>query len=864
MSLNSKKIDNENNEKSQKSENEIQDEKPKFNYINTNISEENANNEESNIMAKILSANEINNDIAIHSLSDYIEEKESDNDLSSVNSQEYKKTYEEPGNFSYLIISDKVKSFKFKSKNNNKSNDDFSELSNIENFSFLDINSCFRLIINIIIDDDSLESSKNLLKIFSNILISLRDLDNINIKTNDILICLYFQHFSSYNTFQQIFPNLDFYYCTFTNEYFCSYGNVISGNDTPLTVLNFYKPKLTIINIYKFFYCEILNELLTKVNLDQREIAKTLLVVNWTNGKKYKTSSNKHHNALILSNIIRISNKGNMIVIPDIYYYPYNNKDFFGYLHKYNLEDVKNTSNHEWSMLSFHPIDHRFNFINMNYDFYLILKEYYQYNINDYAHIFYHDYKMSLFLNDNTKELKVYMIKDIKIEYKEIPYNFVDVFYDYVHRKSSEFANVFNLIKSLFSFKEMTFLKFAKKFFILFKMCSLIWDFFWLSLTIIIIYAVLNDAISQTSIEYDYFITFFFGLLTFILLSVSLFNVKNRPIIKNNIIIRNEIRKNYSKFVFILIYIFHYIYFMFFITSAIIALINIKSNKSHDTSETNKNHGPYTLSNGKFLSLLITNILLYIIPIFFRPSNFLTKGFIYYLLVQFPTILNFFYFPYIISPIKHISSKYLSQENLYIFIYIILNSAMTILSLTLDDEKRSRRMTFFYTLATINCVLNSIRVLSIVVGYIIEITFNNNINSGKIPDYIVNDYPKNQDSIKINQNNNKILNNTRNTAQISENNKLYSEEGKKPKKEYFENDVKDELYDNVNIDNYEYSPVCNVKKTSWKRKSLGDFLNKKNYGENALIDKEKIDKIYRSDVIVKKRIIEKNDRSSNK
>ena len=119
---------------------------------------------------------------------------------------------------------------------------------------------------------------------------------------------------------------------------------------------------------------------------------------------------------------------------------------------------------------------------------------------------------------------------------------------------------------------------------------------------------MLNDAISQTSIEYDYFITFFFGLLTFILLSVSLFNVKNRPIIKNNIIIRNEIRKNYSKFVFILIYIFHYIYFMFFIVSSIIALINIKSKGSSDISHIQKTQGYKTLSNKKFLSLLIFNI----------------------------------------------------------------------------------------------------------------------------------------------------------------------------------------------------------------------------------------------------------------
>ena len=852
--LNDKKNDN-----NLKYENEIQEEKSSDNNINLNIPEKNMNNEEPNIMAKILGPNEVK-DYITKSTINFIEEKESNNDLSSVNSEEFKKTYNEPGNFNFFIISDKVKSFKFESKNNINNNDDY-EFNNKENFSFIDINNCFRLIINIIIDDDSLESSKNLRKIFNNILISLLELDNVNIKTTDILICLYFQYFSSNKTFSQIFPNLDFYFCNNTNEYFCSYGNVISGNDTPLTVLSFYKPKSTLINIYKFFYCEILNELLPKVNLDQREIGKTLLIVNWTNGKKYKTSINKHHKGLILADIVRISNKRNMIVIPDIYYYPFNDKDWLGYIHKYNLEDTKNITNHEWEMLSFHPIDHRFNFINMNYSFFLLLKEFYQYNICDYAHIYYHDYKMSLFLNDNSKEVKIHMIKDIKIEYKEIPYNFVDVFFDFIHKKSSEFANVFNLIQSIFSFKQMTFLKFIKKIFTLFKICSLLWDFFWLSFSIMIIYAVLNDAIIQDSVSLDYFVTFFFGLLAILSLSLSLSNIKNKPKIKKNIIQRNQYRKVSSKFIFVLIYIFHYIYFMFFIVSSIIALINIKSKGSSDISHIQKTQGYYTFSNKKFLSLLIANVCLYIIPIFFRPSNFLTKGFVFYLLIEFPTLLNFFYFPYIILPIKHISSKNLSLENIYIFAYIILNSAMTMLSLALDDN-RNKRLDFFYSLATIYCVLNSVRLLSIIIGYIIEISFKDNINAGEEPGYIINDYPKESKSPENNNNDSKILDKEINRVQISENNNLYSFKDNDPNKKLFGINLKDEKFNNTNLDTCGYSsPACNIfKHKLWKNNNLSDFLDETIPGDNKLDDiKGKSVKNCQSDIIYKKKFIEKKN-----
>lgn len=125
------------------------------------------------------------------------------------------------------------------------------------------------------------------------------------------------------------------------NTFYCSYGEVISVNDTPIYVLNFYKESATFVEVYKFFYCNVINDLITLINADAKEIGKTFLVVNWPNGKLYKQSINKHFKSTILPNIFRICNNRNMVLIPDTNYHINFKKDFFGYINKYNLDSEK-------------------------------------------------------------------------------------------------------------------------------------------------------------------------------------------------------------------------------------------------------------------------------------------------------------------------------------------------------------------------------------------------------------------------------------------------------------------------------------------------------------------------------------------
>ena len=561
--------------------------------------------------------------------------------------------YKEIGDFNFISISEKVKPFLYKPQ---KSKEYSSHAFN--NFYFLDIANTYKMIINILVDDDSLHSSNNLSKIFELIVLSLKDLNDINITNKDFLVCIYFQHFSNDKTFKQIFPGLNFYNCNNwnlkMNTFYCSYGEVISVNDTPIYVLNFYKESATFVEVYKFFYCNVINDLITLINADAKEIGKTFLVVNWPNGKLYKQSINKHFKSTILPNIFRICNNRNMVLIPDTNYHINLKKDFFGYINKYNLDSEKIYVNLLWDSMCAYPIDHRFFFINMNFKLYLILNEYYQNNkINIYANPYYHDYNLSLYLKQQVKNIVIQKIQQIKIEYDDIPSSLNDFFYDYILRKGSEYANFIPLFFYFISFKNMSCIKFLQKFVVLFKLGCFLVEYFWLGLSLLISYAVFNDTFGSGNNNMDYFCSLGYAMIVILLLFISTIYIKNKTKIKHNRIYRNAKRNEESYLILYILYIVHYIYNAFFLICSIIALIHVEQGKAKQKG--NKDY--YLFQKKFFILLIILNFLFIILPLFIRPNNIISKGILYYIIAQLPNSTCFFHIPYLFTSIRNVNSS---------------------------------------------------------------------------------------------------------------------------------------------------------------------------------------------------------------
>ena len=794
-----------------------------FNDKNQN----NNNNNEDNVIANILKTNNIESKL-------YYKEDEKNynkikytkkNSSSSIN---INNEFNNIGDFSYINISEKVKPFIYKpQKNQEYSSHAFN------NFNFLDISNTYRMIINILIDDDSLHSSEDLLKIFESIILSLNSLGEINISNRDFLVCIFFQHFSYEETFREIFPGLNFYNCNNwnlkMNTFYCSYGDVLSVNDTPINILSFYKESATFVEVYKFFYCNILNDLITLINVDPKEIGKTFLIVNWPNGKIYEKSSNKYHKSRILSNIFRISNNRNIVLIPDIDYCPCGNKDYLGHIIKYNFDSDKVYINLVWYMSSGYPIDHRFFFINMNYKLYLIIKEYYQNIINIYSNEYYHDYNLTIYLKRKLKDITIQKIQQIKIEYSDLPSNLIDFFYDFSLRKGSEYANFCSLISYFFSCNNMTFSKFLQKFPLLIKLLCFFIEFFWLGLSLLISYAVYNETFGTESNKMDYFCSLGYAIIVIVLLFISLIFIKNKPKIKSNKIYRNIGRNKDSYVILLILYIVHYVYNIFFIICSIIGIAHV--NEGRNKSVDNKDY--YIFRKKYFIILIILFLIFSIAPSFVRPTNLASKGLLFYIFIQLLNSPCYFHIPYLFTCIRNINSSKRNYESLYIIIYTLLNGLLTIICLVFDT-KRQRRMDFIHAIFLILVILSGLKMVIIIIGICIQNKFIKKISTGQLPQYNIenSEYNKNLNDNNFNTYNNDDL-------------KLHKKESNLPIKCTYEN--QNMLQNNNNMDNNILKNKIGFEKDYSSQMDIipnnNLFLNESfDKNENNKIEEEKIQK----------------------
>ena len=701
---------------------------PRDNTLTRKYSFDNNDKEES-VVASIIRTNTINNDFFKKPKENKINRKIKYYKENITTAKHINNDYDQIGDFSFINVSEKVKPFTFKPRKVQDTS------HTLKNFNFLDIINNIRMIIIILVEDDTLHSSNDLLQIYQSIFLSLNSLGEINISYKNFLVLTFFRHFSYEETFKEIFPGLSFYKCKNLNlninNFYCSYGNVLSVNDTPINSLFFFKESSTFVEIYKFCYCDILNDLISLLNIDSKNIDKTFLLVNWPNGKIYERSINKYNKSRILSDIFRICNNKNMFLIPDINYTPYIKGDYFGHLHKYNFDSDKVYVNLIWDMICGYPIDHRFFFVNMNYKLYSIIKDYYQKNIiSIYANEYYHDYNLSIYLKRKISNISIKKLQQVKIEYNNLPSSLLDFFYDFNLKRGSEYANFYELISYFFSCKKMDCLKILKKIVLFFKLISFLIEFFWLGISLLISYAVFNETFGvDDNYNIDYFFSLVYAIIIFLLLFISNIFIKNKPRNKENKLYRNIKRNQDSYCILKILYIVHYLYDIFFFVCSIIAIIHL------DKGKYKENENNYYIFNKKyFILLLILNILFAIIPSFIRPSNLISKDFLYYLVLQLVNSTCYFHIPYLFTCIRNINSSKKKFESIYITMYILFNGLLTILCL-IFDQKTKIRMDFFYILSSILVILSGLKLLFIIIAICCQNQFNRKIATGQIPQY---------------------------------------------------------------------------------------------------------------------------------
>ena len=528
--------------------------------------------------------------------------------------------------------------------------------------------------------------------------------------------------------------------------------------------------------------------------------------------------------------MIKICGNKNKILIPDITFVPDLKDKIFGPMNKYCLENDKITINLHWYITCGYPIDHRFFFINMNYELFNVLKKYYQQDLIEiFANEYYHDYHLAIYLKQNMKTIEIQKILNIKVEYKDFPWNLSHYFQDIVLRRGSENANFFNLFFYFIFCKNLDFITFLIKIFIFFKLLYTFFQFFWLGITFLITYAIFNDTFGADGNKMDYFGSFGYVVMIIILLAVSLIYIKNEPNIKTDKIIRhNKLQRDKHNIIFIL-YIFHYIYFFFFIICTIIAFVHIKQGKYSDLNDSEY----YVFNSNNFIIVLFANIFIYFLPFFFRFSDIISKGFLYYLLFYIPCSPTFFNYPSLFTSMKTKNSKKKKEELIFVSIFVVFNGIVTVVCLVFDTT-RQRRVNFFFVSGIIFSILNAVKLIECIIGTCLIRSYNKKCLKNLKDDdnlYINNDYIYEENNWDIPQNS--VSTNAYFIANIKENNFFNEEKDNNIK------NIKDNI-DNNNINNKiiknnESNSKINSKKIV-KNSNISEQIFKKNFSNFTIVN----------------------------
>ena len=165
------------------------------------------NDKEETVVASIIRTNTINNDFFKKPKENKINSKIKYYKENITTAKHINNDYDQIGDFSFINVSEKVKPFTFKPRKVQDTS------HTLKNFNFLDIINNIRMIIIILVEDDTLHSSNDLLQIYQSIFLSLNSLGEINISYKNFLVLIFFQYFSYEETFKEIFPGLSFYNC---------------------------------------------------------------------------------------------------------------------------------------------------------------------------------------------------------------------------------------------------------------------------------------------------------------------------------------------------------------------------------------------------------------------------------------------------------------------------------------------------------------------------------------------------------------------------------------------------------------------------------------------------------------------------
>ena len=421
-------------------------------------------------------------------------------------------------------------------------------------------------IICILLKDDSTQSSKLLEKTLEEIYMNLRNTQDLGISSSNTLICIFVNNIQSYSLFHK-----DEIKTIKNNQNFYLYSTAHYSTNLQAKIVLFTKTiELTYVESLRCYYLGVIQQI--------RQDKKILFSSVITAGVEPKSLKK-----LILCSYNNLKIHGAAVGVVES-----NGYGLFSMIEQYERTHFNIYNMNFYGISAAVPISSLMSTIYIDDKIFVSLKEFYTYNFNINQSIDYHDYYLSLYFTQN--KINVHFFQDEIsgiLHTNELEYS--DYQEIWTNRYSGYYGNFFNLQKEFTNCES----SFFKKIFLFFQIIGFLIEFIYPALSTMVIYSIFYEAFDID----DYRLaTFFTMLYIFMLLASGMCSL----------ITKKPKEMKFSNF---FIYIFMEVYYLLVLICSVIAMNNVKRNKSKDE---------YKFNNAAISCIIVFTLIPYIIPLLLK------------------------------------------------------------------------------------------------------------------------------------------------------------------------------------------------------------------------------------------------------
>ena len=531
-------------------------------------------------------------------------------------------------------------------------------------------NGNYYYLITILIPSDSKDNSILLKTTLDSIDKNMAYLEKLEINAKDILILLFFENVKTANLFKNQDFNLNFKQQDYIYiECKAAYNDMKNTFDTIALTKNGIS---SVIEHIKTFYNDIVPDIKKQNGFIYTSVFKNGIIFN---------EEALSHSFLLLNDN---HNKGS-IVVPSIESIPqgiYSNINQYENVH-FNLYDLS-----YYDMASSVPINSFFNVMKINTPLLEDIQKFYKEKIKDNnCSIYYHDYSMSIYLKKLIYDINY--LTFVTGYFYETDIEYTDYLNKYIQKYSGYYANFFNLLDSFLTFAHCDILK---KIILFFQIIGMILLFFFPSLSTMVVYTIFYECFNiKDGRTAAFFSIVYFCFLIFA--GVTYKKTNTQSILNMNLI----------SFFFL---IFFEIYYIFILVCSVIAMNNVKKNKSLDR---------YKFNEAAISVIIVLNFAFGVLPMIFLIEKIIPNivNMFLYLLLGAPSSNSVFLMAYLFNSTDHSGGKNIEEQNGFMIIVFFLFNLL-FEGLIFFNTDRSQRVKAVLILSIIFTVYNFFKQLGII------------------------------------------------------------------------------------------------------------------------------------------------------